>query len=69
MHEISTTYVGFAIFLVILALALYERLKAGSVAMVQTATAVGITWACLLIAAGMIANIGLGTGEDVRRKL
>jgi hypothetical protein len=35
-------YVVFGVFLVVLSLALYERLKAGSPAMVQTATAFGL---------------------------
>jgi len=35
-------YVIFSVFLVVLALALHERLKVGSPAMVQTATAFGV---------------------------
>lgn len=54
-------YVVFSVFLVVLALALYERLKAGSSAMVQTATAFGLIWAGLVIASGMIFNIGMQT--------
>ena len=54
-------YVAFGIFLVVLALALFERLKAGAPAMAQTATAFGLIWAGLVIAAGMIFNIGMGT--------
>lgn len=41
-------YVVFGIFLVVLALALYERLKAGAPAMAQTATAFGLIWAGLV---------------------
>lgn len=55
-----TIYVVFGVFLVIVALALYDRLKAGSPAMAQTATAFGIIWAGLVIASGMVANIGSG---------
>ena len=51
-------FVIFGIFLVVLSLALYERLKAGSTAMMQTATTFGIIWAGLVIASGMVANIG-----------
>ena len=58
----------FGIFLVVLALALYERLKAGSPAMVQTATAFGLIWAGLVIASGMVFNIGLGTVVDLYGK-
>lgn len=53
-------YVVFGVFLVVLALALYERLKAGAPAMAQTATAFGLIWAGLVIASGMVANIGIG---------
>ena len=52
-------YVGWGIFMVILALALYERLKAGSAAMAQIATVFGIIWAGLIITSGMIFNIGM----------
>ncbi len=61
-------YVVAGVFLVILALALYERLKAGSPAMVQTATAFGLIWAGVVIAAGMVFNIGLSTVVDLYGK-
>ena len=51
-------YVVNSVFLVVLALALYERLKAGSSAIVQTATAFGLIWAGLLVASGMVFNVG-----------
>jgi hypothetical protein len=54
-------YVVAGVFLVVLSLALYERLKAGSPAVVRTATAFGLIWAGVVIAAGMVFNIGLGT--------
>ena len=53
------TYQIFAVFLVVLSLALYRRLKAGSPAMMQTATAIGLIWAALVVASGMIFNIGM----------
>ena len=53
-------YVVFGAFLVVLALALHDRLKAGSPAIVQTATAFGLIWAGLMFASGMVANIGAG---------
>jgi hypothetical protein len=58
-------YVVWGVFMVVLALALYERLKAGSPAFVQTATAIGIIWACVVIAAGMVNNVGMETVVDL----
>lgn len=58
-------YVVFGAFLVVLTLALYERLKSGSPAIAQTAAAFGLIWAGLLIASGMVANIGLSTVVDL----
>ena len=52
-------YVVWAVFMVILALALYERLKAGSPAMIMTATAFGLIWAAVIIASGMIFISGM----------
>jgi hypothetical protein len=52
-------YQIWAVFLVVLTLALYERLKADSPAMMQTATAIGIIRATVVIASGMIFNIGM----------
>ena len=52
-------YTLFGFFLVVLALALYERLKAGSPALVQTATVFGIFWGCVIIISGMIYNAGM----------
>jgi hypothetical protein len=63
-----TIYVVFGVFLVALALALYERLKAGSPAMAQTATAFGLIWAGLMFASGMVANIGSGVVVDLYRE-
>src|SRR4030066_2009756 len=54
-------YVVWGIFMVVLALALYERLKAGSPAIVQTATVFGIFWGCVIFIAGMIHNVGMQT--------
>ena len=61
-------YVVWGVFMVVLALALYERLKAGSPAIMQTATAIGIIWACVVIASGMVANIGMETVVDLYGK-
>lgn len=54
-------YVFFGFFLIVLSLALYERLKVGALAVMQVATAIGIIWAGSLIASGMVANAGLAT--------
>ncbi len=52
---------GTAIPLVIMALALYERLKAGSPALAQTATVFGLIWAALIIGGGnvMLRDVGI----------
>jgi hypothetical protein len=54
-------YVFFGFALVILSLALYDRMKSVAPALMQVATAVGIIWAGSLIASGMVANAGLAT--------
>lgn len=58
-------YQVWAVFLVVLTLALYERLKAGSPAVMRTAAAIGIIWATAVIASGMIFNIGMATVVDL----
>jgi hypothetical protein len=52
-------YVFFGIFLIVLVLALYDRLKSGAPALMQVATAIGIIWAGSLIASGMVSNAGI----------
>jgi hypothetical protein len=52
-------YVAFGILLVVLALALQDRLKAGAPAVAQIATAIGLIWAGLVIASGLIATLGI----------
>jgi len=54
-------YVFFGFALIVLSLALYNRLKSGAPALMQVGTAVGIIWAGSLIASGMVANAGLST--------
>ena len=51
-------YLVNGIFLVILALALFDRLKAGSPAMCQAATVFGLIWAALVFASGFITLYG-----------
>ena len=54
------TYVIFGIVLSVLALALYARLKDGAPTLAQAATAVGLIWAFVLVASGMLFNAGMG---------
>jgi hypothetical protein len=54
-------YVLFGFALIVLSLALYDRMKSGAPALMQVATAIGIIWAGSLIASGMAANAGLAT--------
>lgn len=54
-------YVFFGFALIVLSLALYDKLKSGAPALMQVATATGIIWAGSLIASGMVANAGLAT--------
>jgi hypothetical protein len=61
-------YMVNGVFLVILALALYDRLKAGSPAMAQTATVFGLIWAVLVFASGFITNHGLNVVVDLYGK-
>ena len=52
-------YVFFGFALIVLSLALYDRLKSGAPNIMQAATAIGIIWAGSLMASGMVANAGL----------
>ncbi|KAA0254305.1 MAG: hypothetical protein DPW18_12460 [Chloroflexi bacterium] len=54
-------YVFFGFALIVLSLALYDRMKSGAPALMQMAAAIGIIWAGSLIASGMAANAGLST--------
>ena len=49
-------------------LALNERLKADSHAMMQIATAIGLIWACIVIASGQVSNLGMDTVVDLYGK-
>lgn len=52
-------YVFFGIFLVVLTLALHERLNSFAPALTKVATVIGLIWAGSLIASGMISNAGI----------
>lgn len=54
-------YVFYGFALIVLTLALYNRLKTGAPALMQVAAAIGFIWAGSLIASGMAANAGLAT--------
>ncbi len=55
------SYVVFGISLIVLVLALFERLKTGAPNITLVATAVGLIWAGAVIASGMIYNMGMNT--------
>jgi hypothetical protein len=52
-------YVFFGLVLVVLALALYDRLKSGAPALSQMATVFALIWAGSLVASGMVSNAGI----------
>src|SRR5512140_1955771 len=52
-------YVFFGLFLIVLSLALCDRLKSEAPALMQAATALGIIWAGSLVASGMVSNAGI----------
>lgn len=54
-------YVVWGASLVVLTLALHERLQGQVSALARTATAFGIIWSVLVIASGMIYNVGMET--------
>ncbi|ACA85061.1 DUF4386 family protein [Shewanella woodyi] len=60
-----TMYVVFGLFLAILVLALHQRMKTKAPALSQLASVFGIIWVGLVIASGMIANIGLAAVIDL----
>lgn len=53
------TYVVFGIVLAVLALALHERLKGAAASMMRVATTVGLLWAFVLVASGLVFNAGM----------
>lgn len=52
-------YVFFGVFLIVLSLALNDRLKSRASAIMQVATVIGLIWAGSLIASGMVSNAGI----------
>jgi hypothetical protein len=58
-------YVIFGVLQAILTLALHERLKTVAPAVSQIAAALGLIWSGLVIASGMVANVGLAAALDL----
>ena len=59
------TYVVFGVVLAVLALALHGRLSSSASALMQVATAVGLMWAVVLVASGMVFNAGMAAVVDM----
>lgn len=59
------TLIVFAIALVPLALSLRQRLRVGAPGLSSVAAAFGLIWSGLILATGMISNIGLSTVADL----
>jgi hypothetical protein len=59
------TYVAFGLAVGVLALILWERLRTDAQATVRLATAVGLLWAAVLVASGLIFTYGLTTIDDL----
>ncbi|UXI65873.1 hypothetical protein [Tahibacter amnicola] len=57
-------FVGFGVALALLVLAVHERLRAGSPLLARLSAVFGMLWVGLVIAAGMIANVGLFAAVD-----
>ncbi|MEM6432064.1 MAG: DUF4386 family protein [Deinococcota bacterium] len=58
-------YVVFGIALVVLSLALHDRLKDAASALSQVALAFGLIWSGLVIASGMVANVGANVVANI----
>ena len=61
-------YVLFGILLAVLVLAINQRLKSKTPALSQIAAIFGVIWVGLVIASGMIANIGLSAALELSTK-
>ena len=62
---ITAIYILFGIFLVPLVLAIYERLKVFTEPLAKLITVLGIIWSVLVIASGMISNIGIESAQNL----
>jgi len=61
-------YVAASLFLLVLVLGLHERLKGASLSVMQIATALGLVWVGMVLAAGMVFNVGLEAAIDLYGK-
>lgn len=61
----TVIFIVFGIALVPLVLSLHQRLRDRAGSLAPTATAFGLIWAGLVLAAGMVTNIGIGTVADL----
>ena len=61
-------YVAAGLFLLVLILALHERLKSASLSVMQVATALGLIWVGVVLAAGMVFNVGMETAISLYEK-
>ncbi len=59
MSTMSIIYIFAALVLAVLVLALHDRLKTKSPIMMQVATSIGLIWAGVVVASGMIFNVGM----------
>jgi hypothetical protein len=58
-------FIVFGLALVPVVLALHERLRSGTPMLAQASRAFGLIWAGLVLAAGMVTNIGIGAIADL----
>ena len=61
------TYVLFGIALGVLALALWDRLRADAPFIMRSATAIGLLWSFALVTSGMVFNYGITTIEPLAK--
>jgi len=54
-------YVAASLFLLVLVLSLHDRLKATAPSVMQITTALGLIWVTVVLAAGMVLNVGMET--------
>jgi hypothetical protein len=59
------TYVVFGVALAVVSLSLHERLKALAPGTMRVATAIGLLWAFVLVASGMVFNAGMAAVVDL----
>ena len=62
----TVIYLLFGVALVVLVIALHQRLEGASPGLVNTATAFGLVWAGLVLASGMIFNVGMDVVIDLQ---